>query len=494
MSSKASSEMVAPAFGFSAGDFIAAVDLFTKAAKALRKSSGATASYQQAVSDLELLATVLQKVDQLSATPFDPGVHEKIRVCSLQCRIPLTRFLAKIRKYEAQLDWSLGNKERVIPKIVRAGRQIQWALIVQDEVAELRACIGTHISTITLLLRLDGLQRERKHMQDAEQTLATAQDISAQVETLRSSIASNLATKADIDGLLPLLEGVSTQLSNTAQQKDLEHATAMLHQAARKLDTVADRAQLADLTFDPQQLRSYQQKTHADMTTSAQHIALDHVAASTLVDRRLSVLVDMLQASPKTSNESDGAAMSGPPLDGTPIVRPGKAGHVIESETPELALHLLQLLEAMSQGLGAVVLMLTCLLPMAGRLMRNLQAISWPLSMLLDDNIKFVDALGQFSSLPYAQFKHWRVMQTSLECSFATSPGGRRVELGLFELFRYRSGITSVISEATWTDMLCPGDRVFMSMMIDRAEGHQQGCHSCGSKVFETDAHGWIRW
>jgi hypothetical protein len=60
--------MAAVPFGFSVGDFVASIELIHKAAKALRSTSGATKQYQQTLLDLELIESVLRRVQGLSPT------------------------------------------------------------------------------------------------------------------------------------------------------------------------------------------------------------------------------------------------------------------------------------------------------------------------------------------------------------------------------------------------------------------------------------------
>jgi hypothetical protein len=60
--------MAAVPFGFSFGDFVAAIEVIHKAAQALRRSSGAQSNFSQAVADLETFEIVLRQVEALSPT------------------------------------------------------------------------------------------------------------------------------------------------------------------------------------------------------------------------------------------------------------------------------------------------------------------------------------------------------------------------------------------------------------------------------------------
>lgn len=51
--------MVPSAFGFSAGDIVAAIELTIKIGKAIRETGGATTEYRLASQDIQLLRQVL---------------------------------------------------------------------------------------------------------------------------------------------------------------------------------------------------------------------------------------------------------------------------------------------------------------------------------------------------------------------------------------------------------------------------------------------------
>jgi hypothetical protein len=60
--------MAAVPFGFSFGDFVAAIDVIHKVVQALKKSSGARSHFHQTVADLEGFETVLRRVEALCPT------------------------------------------------------------------------------------------------------------------------------------------------------------------------------------------------------------------------------------------------------------------------------------------------------------------------------------------------------------------------------------------------------------------------------------------
>jgi hypothetical protein len=81
--------MVAPAFGFGAGDLVKAIELIGTVSKALRDTDGAATSYQQASLELSILQGVLNRVQALEVTAENADIVEAIRLCSLTCETPL---------------------------------------------------------------------------------------------------------------------------------------------------------------------------------------------------------------------------------------------------------------------------------------------------------------------------------------------------------------------------------------------------------------------
>jgi hypothetical protein len=76
--------MAAVPFGFSFGDFVAAIEVIHKVAQALKRSSGAQSNFHQAIADLETLETVLSQVEALSPTTSSPDTIDAIRLCAFK--------------------------------------------------------------------------------------------------------------------------------------------------------------------------------------------------------------------------------------------------------------------------------------------------------------------------------------------------------------------------------------------------------------------------
>ena len=116
--------MVVAPFGFSVGDFLAAIDLVGKAAKALKETSGATRQFQQASVDLIALDNVLTRVQRLKPTSNNIDIVQTIHLCAHSCHLPLKHFIGEIEGLRPLLCLSAPVSKR--PFWRRNVRKIDW--------------------------------------------------------------------------------------------------------------------------------------------------------------------------------------------------------------------------------------------------------------------------------------------------------------------------------------------------------------------------------
>ncbi|XTI88870.1 hypothetical protein V2W45_1489621 [Cenococcum geophilum] len=138
-----------PAFGFSVGDFIATIELCTKVAKALKDTGGASSEYQSVIIELHGLQNVLARLAALEPTESNLSHVNAIRGMALACRLPLADFFSKLEKYEAAMG-PLATSHT----LRGAGKKIQWAVFMADEVRKIRAMISAKVISINLLLAM----------------------------------------------------------------------------------------------------------------------------------------------------------------------------------------------------------------------------------------------------------------------------------------------------------------------------------------------------
>ena len=134
-------------FGFSAGDFAIAIGLIVRISKALRDSGGAAAEYRDIIQDLQTLQQLLGLLETLRPADGSVSHINAVRGMALACRIPLLEFAEKIESYEQALG--VGSSKGMFKRGVR---KVQWAVLVEEEVAKFRGIIAAKVYNITLLL------------------------------------------------------------------------------------------------------------------------------------------------------------------------------------------------------------------------------------------------------------------------------------------------------------------------------------------------------
>ena len=136
------------AFGFSAGDFLAAIELTIRISKALRESGGATTECRLLIQDLQSLEQILELLQALRSLEGSLSHVNAIRGMALTCIVPLKEFASKIDK-SYNHDMGIGQSRYAF---VRGAKKVQWAVFATEEVAKFRAVIIAKVASISLLL------------------------------------------------------------------------------------------------------------------------------------------------------------------------------------------------------------------------------------------------------------------------------------------------------------------------------------------------------
>jgi len=136
-------------FGFSAGDFIAALKLVTTVVCALRASEESSAEYQALVLQLETLETVLVRVQKLELNDSYHVEVVALRQAAAQCQKTINRFWEKIQKYQPSLDVDGGGN-----KLKDGWSKVQWALCKKEELTRFKMDLMGHTESIELLLTI----------------------------------------------------------------------------------------------------------------------------------------------------------------------------------------------------------------------------------------------------------------------------------------------------------------------------------------------------
>lgn len=137
-------------FGWSAGDIISAISLLFKIGNALRSAGGASSEYQDAVEFLRTLQSTLELLKDLTPAQIEASKADHLRRYCDQIRSPLQRFLSDVVR---NLDASLG-KSCQHNFIVRAPREVQWALYTANKLKRFQERITVPVAAVNMLLGL----------------------------------------------------------------------------------------------------------------------------------------------------------------------------------------------------------------------------------------------------------------------------------------------------------------------------------------------------
>jgi len=143
-------------FGFSAGDFIAAIELVGTVIDALRSSGSARSEYRELVSQLLSLESALIQVQRLD---FDEAQYAEVialRQAAAQCQRTLDSFWKSASKYQPALGNSGGagglEGVKIGQKVKDGWMKMKWALCKKEDVGKLKADLMGHTQSIQMLL------------------------------------------------------------------------------------------------------------------------------------------------------------------------------------------------------------------------------------------------------------------------------------------------------------------------------------------------------
>lgn len=139
-------------FGFSAGDFIAALELVATVIDALRESGGVTSEYREIVRQLyspgstsSLFALI--RVKRLDVDPAQNAELISLQQAAAQCQRTIDNFWKKVQKYQRHLRAG-GSSSR----LKDGWMKIQWAVCKKEDLARFKADLVGHTESIQLLL------------------------------------------------------------------------------------------------------------------------------------------------------------------------------------------------------------------------------------------------------------------------------------------------------------------------------------------------------
>jgi hypothetical protein len=179
-------------FGFSAGDFIAALKLVGTVIDALRESGDSRSTFRNLINELYLLESALLRVKRLELDDKLQVQKLALHQAASQCQRSIDSFWQKARKLQPHLQLN-GTTSRVKD----GWAKIKWAICMKDDVETFRAEVRGHTASIDMLLStvqlealsLEGEKRDLQHKECA----GMLHKLSSQVMTKLSDIAKNVS-------------------------------------------------------------------------------------------------------------------------------------------------------------------------------------------------------------------------------------------------------------------------------------------------------------
>ena len=476
--------MAAVPFGFSVGDFVASIELIHKAAKALRSTSGATGHYQQTLLDLELIESVLRRVQGLSPASAGQETIRAIQLCSLGCHVPLDHFLQKAKKLEPFLNFKGNSSTANFLHIRKAGHKLRWAILLEEDVAKLKASIGPGIEIINTLLQIESLERGVVTQESLKRVAEQMGRVLPAVDKIATFLQSNIATGKHIQDL-PTLAQLRNELSQNATAQHMRFLASAVADLSGKLNNTATQDQANGLSALVEDTKAEQSNGTAALSTLAENSVKEMIELKKIAESSNIMLATLMQRIPphltgsiiRSSGRVMNDANQSHGFPGTDLSQPMSSVFVWRG-----------LLEALRRSVNAILLVFLWFGPAFQLCLRTLNNMPRSPTMLLDSNITFVDVLDREFSLQYQQFRYWPAVLAFLQCQFRDCPGALRITHEQFGLFREMkaTGRGVVIPSDEWQQTVRPGQRVLMSMAIGRGDFMGMGwpdqiiCPSCG--------------
>ena len=183
--------MAAP-FGFSVGDFLAALELVGKVIDALQNSGETSREYRELLQQLISLENALLHVKRLGAEASQESDFIALQQAATRCHETIDAFWEKINKYEPH-RWCQGVHTR---RLKDRWRKVKWSVCRKDDIAKFKADLTGHTTAIQLLLstvQMRLLECQRKRQDEISQSLMSqSQLLSFEVMPALSVVAEGV--------------------------------------------------------------------------------------------------------------------------------------------------------------------------------------------------------------------------------------------------------------------------------------------------------------
>ncbi|KAI8634146.1 hypothetical protein F5Y19DRAFT_412130 [Xylariaceae sp. FL1651] len=155
-------------FGFSVGDFIAALQLVGQVVAALRESGGSGAEYRELIAELYGLERALLAVKQLEPLQEQHVEYLALRHVAAQCQQTIDAFCTTIEKYHRPFQ-----RERSGSSLGTAVVKIQWRLCKKDDLLRFKTDVSAHTQSLQILLSAAQVRQSRLQEKKADEHCTT---------------------------------------------------------------------------------------------------------------------------------------------------------------------------------------------------------------------------------------------------------------------------------------------------------------------------------
>ncbi|KAH8754702.1 hypothetical protein BGZ57DRAFT_68830 [Hyaloscypha finlandica] len=372
--------------------------------QALKDIGGASDDYQEIVAFLYSLAITLDALRTFDGVLASPGDVASIRAQVDLVQEPVQKFTKKI---ESKFEPNLGTQvTKGVRKAVRGWhRKAQWALWVSEEAKALGEKIAIPLCAIQIKVGLQAL---------------------LVVSDMRNSLpleVCNKVTEAVANTIPDLLDYAINPLRQTAERQTHEYMVnnTLLE---RKMDEIS-------------------QRVHQDINTAFQTLSKNAGELKTVG----AAITNLLEIHNKTRNGITSAGRQA-------------ARQNVWAEAGRHFGHLCKLAMALHELFSQLWPILA---PYFLYLRVFKSAISRMPSLLLENNILFVDVLGRTRSLPYIYYRNWDTFECFLRKDFEKIPGERQILEGRYHITDRRG---QIIQSSRWQDFAVAKAQLSMAIIL----------------------------
>ncbi|KAF1962785.1 hypothetical protein CC80DRAFT_512106 [Byssothecium circinans] len=176
-------------FGFSVGDFLAALKLVGTVIDALRESSNSGSAYRELLNELYSLETALLRVKRIDLDESQHIDKLALRQAAAQCQRTIDSFWKKVQKYQPYL-----REGGTSSKIKDGWTRIKWTVCRNEDIQNFRAEIAAHTGSIEVLLLSVQMNMTTMHARREKHQYKT---LAGRIQELSSHGMSKLAAIAD---------------------------------------------------------------------------------------------------------------------------------------------------------------------------------------------------------------------------------------------------------------------------------------------------------